>query len=145
MKHQQSILSFFQKRPTVPETEKPVPGVPPKGHTDTVSVSEKKLQPTPLAASKRPNILSSAVETSDEVKGTETPPEKEQRSFFPLKSVTGGEHDEANTNGQSMFANIRHKFMRPNSVQKPSDRYISLINLKFSILDVSTVITIRFN
>ncbi|KAK1418538.1 hypothetical protein QVD17_27683 [Tagetes erecta] len=123
MKRQQSILSFLQKRPTVPENEKQVPGVSPKGHT--VPVSEEKPQPKTSAASNRTSILSSAMETLDEVRGTETPPEKEQRSFFPTKLVDGGENDEANRNGQSVFSSIRHKFMRPNSVQKPCDRNLS--------------------
>ncbi|KAK9073780.1 hypothetical protein SSX86_006374 [Deinandra increscens subsp. villosa] len=123
MKRQQSILSFLQKRPMVPENEKPVGGGAPKGHT--VAVSEEKLQPRTYTASNRPGFLSSAAEFSDEVRGTDTPPEKEQRSFFPLKSVAGGENDEANRSGQSMFSSIKHKFMKPNKVEKPCDRNMS--------------------
>ncbi|XP_071726754.1 DNA mismatch repair protein MSH7 [Rutidosis leptorrhynchoides] len=50
----------------------------------------------------------SAAEMSEEIKGTETPPEKEQRS-----------------NGQSMFDSIKHKFVKPNSVEKPCNRTVS--------------------
>ncbi|KAI3670995.1 hypothetical protein L1987_87641 [Smallanthus sonchifolius] len=120
MKRQQSILSFLQKRPTAPENEKPIGGGPLKGHT--VAVPEEKLKPRTLAASNRSNILSHAVETSDEVRGTETPPEKEQRPFFPMKMTAGGENYEINRSGQSLFSSIKHKFMKPSSAEKPRDR-----------------------
>ncbi|KAL8239783.1 hypothetical protein R6Q59_016350 [Mikania micrantha] len=123
MKRQQSILSFLQKRQTVPENVKPVDGESPKGRTaHTVAVSGGKLQTTTIAASNRPNILSYAVETSDEVRGTDTPPEKEQRSFFPLKSIAVDEIGEADRSGQSMFSSIKHKFMKPNNAEKPCNR-----------------------
>lgn len=118
MKRQQSILSFIQKPSTVPETEKPFTGGAP--NRNDVTVSEKKLQ--------KPTInLSSVAEikVSDEIKGTETPPEKEQRSLFPAKSIANsdGVNDDVNRNGHSMFSSIKHKFMKPNSVEKPIDRY----------------------
>ncbi|KAJ0524488.1 putative DNA mismatch repair protein MutS [Helianthus annuus] len=129
MKRQQSILSFLQKRPPVPENEQPVTGGAPISYT--AAVSNEKLTPRTLFASNRSSIHSFAVETSDEIRGTDTPPEKEQRPFFPLKSVAAGEDDGANRSGQSMFSSIKHKFMKPNSAEKLRDRYISLFNLDF--------------
>ncbi|KAJ0540686.1 putative DNA mismatch repair protein MutS/MSH [Helianthus annuus] len=123
MKRQQSILSFLQKRPPVPENEQPVTGGAPISYT--AAVSNEKLKPRTLFASNRSSTHSFAVETSDEIRGTDTPPEKEQRPFFPLKSVAAGEDDGANRSGQSMFSSIKHKFMKPNSAEKLRDRNLS--------------------
>ncbi|KAI3709518.1 hypothetical protein L2E82_39280 [Cichorium intybus] len=123
MQRQKSILSFLQRPPTVPKLEKPDGGGAPRG--DSVAVSEEKIQRTNLPASNQPNILSSAVKIPNEIIGTDTPPEKEQRPFFPSKSFDGGENDEANRSGHLSFSSIKHKFIRPNSVEKPCDRNLS--------------------
>nr|XP_043629130.1 DNA mismatch repair protein MSH7 [Erigeron canadensis] len=107
---QKSILSFLLKPPPpstkAPENDKPVVIRAP------VAVPDEKPQLRNIAAS------------IDEIRGTDTPPEKEQRSLFPVKSVSGGgETDGVNRNGHSLFSSIKHKFMKPNSAEnKPSDR-----------------------
>ncbi|KAI7753196.1 hypothetical protein M8C21_012327, partial [Ambrosia artemisiifolia] len=124
MKRQQSILSFLHKRPPPePEPEKPVP--------------EQKLKPKILTGSNRSSINSSGVEILllDDIKGTETPPEKEQRPFFPLTSV--------DRTGESVFSSIKHKFMKRNSVETQKTRddrnssddrtdYVNLTSNKYS-------------
>ncbi|KAL4563948.1 hypothetical protein LXL04_027997 [Taraxacum kok-saghyz] len=119
MQRQKSMLSFFQKAPTVPKTEKSVGGEALKGD------SEAKIHRRNIPASNQPTILSSALEINNEIIGTETPPEKEQRPFFPSKSFGGGENDEANRSGHLSFSSIKHKFVKPNSVEKPWDRNLS--------------------
>lgn len=99
MQRQKSILSFLQK----PKIEKPVGGGAVIG--DSEAVSEEKIHRRNLPASNQPIIHSSAVDFSNEIIGTDTPPEKEKR---PL------------------FSSIKHKFVKPNSVEKPCDRYISM-------------------
>ncbi|KAJ9551139.1 hypothetical protein OSB04_015184 [Centaurea solstitialis] len=122
MKRQKSILSFLQRPSPVPENEKPVGGGAPKA-----VVSEEKLQHNRnvITASNQyqPAVVfsSTVVGISDEVRGTDTPPEKEQRPFFPSKSIAGGGggNGEPNRNGHAMFSSIMHKFVKPNSAEKP--------------------------
>ncbi|XP_023736009.1 DNA mismatch repair protein MSH7 [Lactuca sativa] len=95
MQRQKSILSFLQK----PKIEKPVGGAAVTG--DSEAVSEEKIHGRNLPSSNQPIIHSSAVDFSNEIIGTDTPPEKEKR---PL------------------FSSIKHKFVKPNSVEKPRDR-----------------------
>ncbi|XP_076949725.1 DNA mismatch repair protein MSH7-like [Bidens hawaiensis] len=122
MKRQQSILSFLRKRPQAPDTDKPTGTGAPKHHT--VTGPNENVNPRASSGPNRNynnNNIIIIQSSSDEIRGTDTPPEKEQRPLFSTKvNAEGG-----NVGGQSVFSSIRHKFMKPNSVEKLRDSNLS--------------------
>ncbi|KAM7509492.1 hypothetical protein LguiA_019945 [Lonicera macranthoides] len=109
MQRQKSILSFLQK--PSPENHKsgknnftaqPLPHFPAKQLNQNAVVS---IQPT----------ASSIPTSSDEIRGTDTPPEKVPRRIFPV-------NNDNNNGPSSLFSNIKHKFVKVDSGEKSSDR-----------------------
>ncbi|GKE33945.1 hypothetical protein Tco_1453267, partial [Tanacetum coccineum] len=83
-------------------------------------------KPSTEKPSSNPNPPRVNPSASDDVTGTDTPPEKEQRSFFLAGEAKGG---------SGGFNSIKHKFMRPNTT-------IS-IKHKFMRLTTSSVVVVQ--
>ncbi|KAK3041651.1 hypothetical protein RJ639_001461 [Escallonia herrerae] len=114
MQRQKSILSFLKKR-SPPENQESgggggelnsrrAPAFQPKHHGHNA------------AAPNQP----AATDTCGEIRGTDTPPEKEPRRLFPVNSTVngGGEH---NSGRPSLFSSIKHKFVKVQSRESSSD------------------------
>ncbi|XP_022882429.1 DNA mismatch repair protein MSH7 isoform X2 [Olea europaea var. sylvestris] len=109
MQRQKSILSFL-KRPA--PDDKNSGGFEPEGRPAHSLQAEKPNQ--------NAVVLNKARDVSDEeIRGTETPPEKLPRQIF---SVNDGES--TTPTRPSLFSSIKHKFMKPDTREKPSvDRF----------------------
>ncbi|KDP33650.1 hypothetical protein JCGZ_07221 [Jatropha curcas] len=112
MQRQKSILSFFQK--PSPASQKADSGG---------TLNERKA---PHFSSKQENqkVVSpgkpdthGSVDSSLEVRGTDTPPEKVPRQVLP-----GSYSVNENTTGSSLFSSIMHKFVKVDSKEKPLER-----------------------
>lgn len=110
MQRQKSILSFL-KRPA--PDDKNSGGFEPEGRPAHSLQAEKPNQ--------NAVVLNKARDVSDEeIRGTETPPEKLPRQIFSV--INDGES--TTPTRSSLFSSIKHKFMKPDTREKPSvDRY----------------------
>ncbi|KAK2978247.1 hypothetical protein RJ640_024280 [Escallonia rubra] len=115
MQRQKSILSFL-KKPSPPANQD-------SGGGDALNGSRAPaFQPKHHghnAAAAAPN-QPAATYTSGEIRGTDTPPEKEPRRLFPANSTVngGGQH---NSGRPSLFSSIKHKFVKVQSRESSSD------------------------
>lgn len=102
MHRQKTILSFFQK--------------PPQADHD----GGGRRLPTDFNKSTVPAV----VDSSADVRGTDTPPEKVPRQILPANFKVNGE-----TNGgdSSLFSSIMHKFVKVDSRQDVKQRYFQVI------------------
>ncbi|KAM7277271.1 hypothetical protein ACFE04_019137 [Oxalis oulophora] len=112
MQRQKSILSFFQKSPG-------------SSKDAGARVSNGGASATQFPANQRTtndsdfnkNSVPMASDSSFEVRGTETPPEKEPRRLFPSGSV-----EKLEAGGSSLFASIMHKFVKVDDRAKQSQK-----------------------
>ncbi|XP_059638111.1 DNA mismatch repair protein MSH7 [Cornus florida] len=112
MQRQKSILSFLQK--PSPENQKS------GGNTfngPQLHQFPAKQQNQNAAVANRP-IVSSAVDSCAEIRGTDTPPEKVPRQIFP-PSLTANDDG---VNKPSLFSSIKHKFLKDDDREKCRDR-----------------------
>ncbi|CAL5339327.1 unnamed protein product [Camellia sinensis] len=110
MQRQKSILSFLQ-RPS-PENQKNggdalegrrVPHFPAKQHNKNTVVPNQAT-------------VSSTLDSSVEIRGTDTPPEKVPRQIFRTSFATN-----ENSERPSLFSSIKHKFVRVDDKEKSCD------------------------
>ncbi|KAF5945768.1 hypothetical protein HYC85_015996 [Camellia sinensis] len=110
MQRQKSILSFLQ-RPS-PENQKNggdalegrrVPHFPAKQHNKNTVVANQAT-------------VSSTLDSSVEIRGTDTPPEKVPRQIFRTSFAAN-----ENTERPSLFSSIKHKFVRVDDKEKSCD------------------------
>lgn len=92
MQRQRSILSFFQKP------------------------SQENRSSGGQRASQFP-----AVDSAQEVRGTDTPPEKVPRQILPA-SYVANESKSSSSSSSSLFSSIRHKFAKPSERERASER-----------------------
>lgn len=114
MQRQTSILSFLKK----PQSEK----------NNTVSGETQNSRLASHFPEKPRNKNGGAFEdikatasytidsSNEEIRGTDTPPEKVPRQIFPVR-------DDDNALKTSVFSSIKHKFMKFDSGKISSDRY----------------------
>ncbi|XP_065851498.1 DNA mismatch repair protein MSH7 [Euphorbia lathyris] len=111
MQRQKSILSFFQK---------PSPANPNSGTGETRNGRGAfqftgKQQHLGFKASSETDIDGS-VDSSLEIRGTDTPPEKVPRQILP------GTFTAIDSKGSSLFSSIMHKFVKVDDKEKPAER-----------------------
>ncbi|KAK3034368.1 hypothetical protein RJ639_032266 [Escallonia herrerae] len=110
MQRKKSILSFL-KKPSPPENQDS--GGELSGRSRACfSADTQRRHPAPNQPA--------ATDISGEIRGTDTPPEKEPRRLFPVNSTVngGGEH---NSGRPSLFSSIKHKFVKVQSRESSSD------------------------
>ncbi|XP_054791375.1 DNA mismatch repair protein MSH7-like [Prosopis cineraria] len=117
MNRQRSLLSFFQKSSSTNSDSglggnRGAPSLPIKG--DKHSVPSAFTQPASLLAN----------DSSAEVRGTDTPPEKVPRQILPS---TFSSNDKSN--GATPFSRIMHKFVRDEDGGKVTRRSLSSIDI----------------
>lgn len=118
MQRQRSILSFFQK--PSPATQGLISGDATSGGGEGGSrftVKEGIANADASVRSAERNVSKSV----DEVRGTDTPPEKVPRRVLP----SGFKTSEAKAVGgaSSLFSNIMHKFVKVDDRECSGDRY----------------------
>jgi DNA mismatch repair protein MSH6 len=69
------------------------------------------------------------MDSSLEIRGTDTPPEKVPRQFFP---ATFQENE--NNGGSSLFSSIMHKFVKIDDREKSTERCLTLFLFYFIYL-----------
>lgn len=110
MQRQKSILSFFQK--PSPESSGSVAG----NELGKWRVPAKQVKQNGVALNQAAN--DTVMDSSLEIRGTDTPPEKVPRQIFPAMS-TGSEDGR----GSSLFSSIMHKFVKVDDRKKATERY----------------------
>lgn len=111
MQRQKSILSFL-KKPSPDDqktggetlTGRRMPHFPPNQRSQNGAVHNQ-----------------SAMDSSAEVRGTDTPPEKVPRQIFAANLTAS---DGGINSGPSLFSSIMHKFVKVDDREHSSDRYI---------------------
>ncbi|KAL1190540.1 DNA mismatch repair protein MSH7 [Cardamine amara subsp. amara] len=112
MQRQRSILSFFQK--PSPATQSLIPGDATSGGGGVSRFTVKEGD----AANGDASIRSTVSKSVDEVRGTDTPPEKVPRRVLP----SGFKKAEAAGGASSLFSNIMHKFVKVDDRECSGDR-----------------------
>lgn len=112
MQRQKSILSFFQK--PLPENQKLLASDVSGERRD--SQFQVKVHSHKAISSNIPKL----VEPVDEIRGTDTPPEKVPRPVLPANFSSND-----GFRGSSVFSSIMHKFVKPVDKESASERYIS--------------------
>lgn len=128
MQRQTSILSFLKKPP--PEKNNTARG----GETQSVRLAshfpEKSQSKTTDTFEAVKATASSNVDySSEEIRGTDTPPEKVPRQIFSVD-------DDDNTVKSSVFSSIKHKFVKFDFGKNGFDRYrcfFLIFHLKITI------------
>lgn len=114
---QKSILSYFQK--TAPENRS--------------SGSRRASGPSVQQANRNVTAVFNPPPSADDVRGTDTPPEKVPRQVLPASFATNAN----NSSGSSLFESIMHKFVKVDDSERVSHKYASL---KFSLFCFSFVL-----
>ncbi|KAJ9183975.1 hypothetical protein P3X46_007767 [Hevea brasiliensis] len=114
MQRQKSILSFFQK---------PSPANQSSGAGDTINGQKlhflAKQQKQEVTSSSEPEIHShGSLDSSLEIRGTDTPPEKVPRQILP-----GSFKQNESSGGSSLFSSIMHKFVKVDHKEKPLESF----------------------
>ena len=110
MQRQKSILSFFQK----PSPESNGSGAGNELGKQRVPAKQEKQNGVALNQAANDTVMDSSLE----IRGTDTPPEKVPRQIFPAMS-TGSEDGRAS----SLFSSIMHKFVKVDDRKKATERY----------------------
>uniref|UniRef100_A0A2P2KHC5 DNA mismatch repair protein MSH7 isoform X2 n=1 Tax=Rhizophora mucronata TaxID=61149 RepID=A0A2P2KHC5_RHIMU len=114
MQRQTSILSFFEK--PLPAEQKS--GAGQKRKSRPASQFPSKPQNENVTVSGEPGVRGAgAVDSSLEIRGTDTPPEKVPRQILPANFAASQE-----TGGSSLFSSIMHKFVRVNHGEETRDK-----------------------
>ncbi|KAJ4846391.1 DNA mismatch repair protein msh7 [Turnera subulata] len=111
MQRQSSITSFFQKPSLATKCD---------GARDAVGRRQAPPQNPPkhsFAASGQA-ATNASLDSSLEIRGTDTPPEKVPRQILPANFAA----DNGSGRGPSLFSSIMHKFVKADSKEKPSVR-----------------------
>ncbi|XP_030954395.1 DNA mismatch repair protein MSH7 isoform X3 [Quercus lobata] len=108
MQRQKSILSFFQK----PSPESNGSGVGNELGKQRVPAKQEKQNGVALNQAANDTVMDSSLE----IRGTDTPPEKVPRQIFPAMS-TGSEDGR----GSSLFSSIMHKFVKVDDRKKATE------------------------
>ncbi|KAF5748604.1 putative DNA mismatch repair protein MSH6-2 [Tripterygium wilfordii] len=109
---QKSILSFFQK--PSPVNQKKGPGYSLNGGGGLEFQAEQPHQKSVML--NQPPVQN-AVDSSLEIRGTDTPPEKVPRQILPAGFVVNED-----SGGSSLFSSIMHKFVKVDDKEKPKQR-----------------------
>ncbi|CAH9131382.1 unnamed protein product [Cuscuta epithymum] len=110
MKRQASILSFL-KKPS-PENQRSGGAISTSHQTAHVQHNKNDLPPTKFS------LLPSSLDLTEELRSIETPPEKVPRQIFPT-------NDDDTATKPSVFASIKHKFLKSDNGLKSSDRSLA--------------------
>ena len=110
MQRQKSILSFFQK--PLPESNGSAAG----NELGKRRVPPKQEKQNGVALNQPAN--DAVMDSSLEIRGTDTPPEKVPRQIFP--AMSSGSED---GRGSSLFSSIMHKFVKVDDRKKATERY----------------------
>ncbi|XP_050271725.1 DNA mismatch repair protein MSH7 [Quercus robur] len=108
MQRQKSILSFFQK----PSPESNGSGAGNELGKQRVPAKQEKQNGVALNQAANDTVMDSSLE----IRGTDTPPEKVPRQIFPAMS-TGSEDGR----GSSLFSSIMHKFVKVDDRKKATE------------------------
>ncbi|XP_075661192.1 DNA mismatch repair protein MSH7 [Castanea sativa] len=108
MQRQKSILSFFQK----PSPESNGSGAGNELGKRRVPAKQEKQNGVALNQAVNDTVLDSSLE----IRGTDTPPEKVPRPIFP--AMSNGSED---SRGSSLFSSIMHKFVKVDDRKKATE------------------------
>lgn len=115
MQRQASILSFLKKPP--PEKNNPARGGEMQSSRLASRFPEKSHSKNGDTFEAVKATASSTVDySSEEIRGTDTPPEKVPRQIFPVD-------DDDNAVKSSVFSSIKHKFVKFDLRKNGFDRY----------------------
>lgn len=106
MNRQKSILSFFQK--TAPENRS--------------SGGGQATAPSVQQGNRNVAAVFNPPPSSDDVRGTDTPPEKVPRKVLPASFAPT-----VNNFGSSLFESIMHKFIKNDDDDRVNNRYAAFI------------------
>lgn len=119
MQRQQSIHSFFQK--CSPANKSGAAYI--SGARKDSNFTTKQRNPVG-DASGQPTV-SATEDSSLEIRGTDTPPEKVPRQILP----SGFKANEGTSGGSSLFSSIMHKFVKVDARQNANKRYFAFLKL----------------
>jgi DNA mismatch repair protein MSH6 len=119
MQRQKSILSFFQK----PSQENNGSGAGNVLGSRRVPQSTEKKEKRKDAASNQATS-DNMMDSSLEIRGTDTPPEKVPRQVFPATFPANEKNG-----GSSLFSSIMHKFVKIDDREKSTERCLLIFYL----------------
>ncbi|KAL0552823.1 hypothetical protein IC582_011950 [Cucumis melo] len=105
MQRQKSLLSFFQKSPSDYRSS--------DGGASSIGERLTCFPPKPSAAGLEQPAIQTTADSSLEIRGTDTPPEKVPRQILPAIEKN---------RGSSLFSSIMHKFVRVDDKRKANER-----------------------
>lgn len=114
MQRQKSILSFLKKPSS--DNHKPINGNNPHSSQPLPHFQAKPQSGRTFVAANQSSTL-----VPDDIRGTDTPPEKVPRPIFPLNSKTDDDDAISRT---SLFSSIMHKFVKPDPTGKSGVMYV---------------------
>lgn len=138
MQRQTSILSFLKKPP--PEKNSTTKGGETQSSRLTSHFPEKsQIKNSNTSEAVKATASSNVDYSSEEIRGTDTPPEKVPRQIFPVD-------DDDKAVKSSVFSSIKHKFVKFDFRKNGSDRYcFFFVNFHFKISIFYLILFLIFN